>query len=110
MDDFKQTDASTGYVTIKYNLANGTGRLRARLSDSNRAGSAAWFDVKEEKVNAGRGLQLLDLNVKPDPAGSSESFQIDTVELELVDPGGKVVATQRKNLSASWSRPKQAKE
>ncbi len=106
LDDFKQTDASTGYVTVKYYLVSGLGKLRARILQGGHPESAKWFEIKEEKVNPGRGLQLLDFTVKADAAVGGDSFTVDTLQLELLDAGNRVIATQTKTLSGVWTKPK----
>jgi hypothetical protein len=106
IDDFKQNDPSNGYVSVKYNLLSGRGRLRARVYDSRRPESALYFASDIRDVQAGRGLQLVDVRVAEESRSPSEIISADTVEVELVDPEGRVLAKSSKQASMVWSKPK----
>lgn len=106
IDDFKQTDASNGYVTVKYNLLSGSGRIRAKIYEAKRPESAAYFVSDIRDVPIGRGLQLVEVRVDENSKSSTELINADTVEVELLDPEGKVVAKTSKQAAMVWSKPK----
>lgn len=105
LDDFKQTEPSAGYVTVKYNLVSGPGKLRMRIFDSAKAPSAEWFSTGVKNVPAGRGLQVLDVSVNPNAKAPTQIFSADNIEIELVDSTGKVAARISKQLPMTWAKP-----
>jgi membrane protein involved in colicin uptake len=105
LDDFKQNDPHTGYVTVRYSLLSGPGKLRMRLFDAAKPASAQWFSVPIKTVKAGRGLQVLDISVEPDAKAPTDIFRIDTIEIELLDSGGQVAAKINKKSPMNWAKP-----
>lgn len=105
MDDFKQNDPHTGYVTVRYNLVAGPGKLRMRLFDAAHPASAKWFSTSIKEVKAGRGLQVLDVSVDTEAQIPTPLFKVDTLEIELVDSSGKVAAKITKRSPMNWAKP-----
>jgi hypothetical protein len=66
IDDFKQNDPSTGYISVKYNLLAGKGKLRARVFDAKLPDSAAYFTMNAPEIAGGRGVQLIEVRIDPD--------------------------------------------
>lgn len=106
MDDFKQNDLFSGYVTVRYQLNNGPGQIRMRLFDSANPSSAKYFNTQEYRVQAGRNLQLLEFAVSPAAKSASDVIKADTIEIELLDASGQVVARLAKKTPMTWARPK----
>lgn len=106
IDDFKQNDASNGYVSIKYNLLSGQGRLRAKVYSAEKPESAAYFASATPNVKAGRGLQLIDVKVDENSKSPTDLVPADTIEIELLDSNGKVLAKISKQTAMVWSKPK----
>jgi hypothetical protein len=106
IDDFKQNDASSGYLSVKYALPSGTARLHAKVFDSAKPGTAAYFTTTVPEVKAGRGLQLIDVQIDPESKSPADVIHADTVEIELVDLSGKVLAKTSKTADMIWARPK----
>ena len=106
IDDFKQNDASSGYVSVKYNLTSGQGRIRTRVYHSTKPESASYFASDLQDVKAGRGIKLIDVRVEEDSKSPTDVIPADTIEIELVDADGKVVAKTAKQAAMVCSRPK----
>ena len=106
LDTFKQNDPSSGYVTVKYRLTGGPGKLRMKIYDSQNPASADWFTTAELKVQPGPGTQLLEFAVKPEAASPTDLIKVDTLEIELLDATGKVLTTLKKQSAMSWVKPK----
>ena len=106
-DDFKQKDASDGYVAIRYNLIGGAGRLRVAIYDSANPATRDYFATSQVDVNPGRGLQTLEVKVEPESKSPTDFIRADTIEIEMIDPAGKVLAKTSKKASMTWSKPKQ---
>jgi hypothetical protein len=106
IDDFKQNDASNGYVSIKYNLVSGRGRLRAKVYNAKKPESATYFASNTPDVKAGRGLQLIDVRVDETSKSPTELVPADTIEIELLDGSGQVLAKVLKQAAMVWSKPK----
>jgi hypothetical protein len=106
LDDFKQNDPSSGYVMVRYNLVGGPGKLRLRLYAAADPATANYFAVQDQKVQAGRSLQMLEFSVKPDAPSPSDVIKADTFEIELLDASGKVLATVKKQVPMTWTKPK----
>ncbi|MBI4658427.1 MAG: hypothetical protein HY735_06210 [Verrucomicrobia bacterium] len=105
LDDFKQTDRQTGYVTVKYNLVSGPGKLRVRLFDSANPASAEWFAIDPRPIKPGPGLQIIDLSVAPEAKTPSNIVKVNTLEIELMDASGKVVDRLSKQVPMTWAKP-----
>jgi hypothetical protein len=106
IDDFKQNDASTGYLSVKYALASGTARLHAKIFDSAKPQTATYFTTTVPEVKAGRGLQLIDVQIDPESKSPTDVIHANTVEIELVDLSGKVLAKTSRTADMIWARPK----
>jgi hypothetical protein len=106
-DDFKQNDASNGYVSIRYNLLSGKGQLRVSVFDSANPNSRGYFGSSQVTVNPGRGIQTLEVKVEPDSKSPTDFVRADTIEIEMVDPTGKVLAKTSKRAAMAWSKPRQ---
>jgi hypothetical protein len=106
-DDFKQNDASDGYVAIRYNLIAGAGKLRVAVYDSANPASRDYFATSQVDVNPGRGLQTLEVKVEPESKSPTDFIRADTIEIEMIDPTGKVLAKTSKKANMTWSKPKQ---
>ncbi len=106
IDDFKQNDESSGYVSVKYHLLSGQAKLRAQLFDSANPASAAFFQSSTPNITAGRGLQLIDLQIDSDAKLPANTVRADTIQIELVDSGGKVIALTSRKAAMVWTRPK----
>ncbi len=106
IDDFKQNDPSTGYVSVKYNLLNGRGKLRAKIYDQNAPQSAAYFTSTLPEIPSGRGVQLIDVRIDSDAKSPSDLVRADTIEVELTDAAGKVLSRTSRQAAMVWARPK----
>jgi hypothetical protein len=104
IDNFNQNDASNGYVSVKYNLLGGKGRLRAKVYDSAKPDSAAYFTSSTPEVQSGRGLMLVEVQVDAEAKSPAGVIHADTVEVELLD-GERVIARSRKEAAMIWARP-----
>ncbi|MBU6399619.1 MAG: hypothetical protein KGS61_04825 [Verrucomicrobia bacterium] len=105
LDSFKQNDLYSGFATVHYNLAGGPGKMRLRLYDSANPASADWFACEDQKLAAGRGLQMMAVSVKPNAPSPTALLKADTVEIDLLDASGKVVATIKKVSPMTWAKP-----
>ena len=106
LGDLKQSDLFSGYLTLKYTLTAPNGKIRVRIFDSRNERSASWFAIKDVDVKQGGGLQLVQIAVKKDADSPSDIIRADTMEVELVDSVGKVVANVKKENVMNWARPK----
>ena len=106
MVDFKQNDASHGYLSIKYHLLEGRGELRAKVYDASNPESANFFETTRPEVKPGRGLQLIEVRVPADSKSPADILSADTIEIELLDEKGTVLAKVTKNAAMVWSKPK----
>ena len=106
LEDFKQNDPFSGYVTVKYSLQAPSGRLRARLMDSANPKSAQWFESEDVPIESGSGLKLVKFAVRPDATSPSDLFDADTIEIELLDKSGAVLGTVKKQTPMRWAKPK----
>jgi hypothetical protein len=106
LDDLKQNDLYSGYVTVRYNLPGRPGRLRLRLYNAANPASANYFETTDPKVQAGRNLQLLEFSVKPGVKTPSDLFEVDTVQVELLGDNGVTVANFSKHVPMSFAKPK----
>jgi hypothetical protein len=106
-DDFKQNDASDGYVAIRYNLIGGAGRLRVAVYDSANPATRDYFATSQVEVTPGRGFQTLEVKVEPESKSPTDFIRADTIEIEMIDPSGKVLAKTSKKANMTWSKPRQ---
>ncbi len=107
IEDFKQNDPSSGYVGVNYNLLAGKAKLRAKVYDAAVPASATYFTSKTPEVQTGRGVQIVDVYIDSEAKTPSDLVRADTIEIELVDPSGKVLARSSKKATMVWTRPKQ---
>ena len=105
LDDFKQNDLFSGYVTVRYQ-ANANSWIRLKILDSNNPASAEWFESVPEPVKRGRGLQLLRVRVFEDANSPSDLIKADTIIVELIDSGERVLDRLEHKVSMDWARPK----
>jgi hypothetical protein len=105
MGNFKQNDLYSGNVLVHYNLASGPGRIQVRIYNSANPGSADWFACEDQPAATGRGVQLLEFSVKADAKSPTRLIQADTVEINLLNAAGKVVATVKKHAPMTWAKP-----
>jgi hypothetical protein len=106
-DDFKQNDVSDGYVAIRYNLLAGAGKLRVAIFDSANPVTRDYFTTSQADVSPGRGLQTLEVKVEPQSKSPTDFIRADTIEIEMIDATGKVLAKTSKKANMTWSKPKQ---
>jgi hypothetical protein len=106
-DDFRQNDASDGYVAIRYNLLAGAGKLRVAVYDSANPATRDYFSTSQVDVSPGRGLQTLEVKVEPESKSPTDFIRADTIEIEMIDPAGKTLAKTSKKANMTWSKPKQ---
>jgi len=106
IDSFKQNDLFSGYVTVRYNLANGpTAKLHLKVYDSAKPATADWFACYDLEIKSGPGLQLIRIAVSKE-APSPDVFNADTVEVDMFDQKGAVTASVKKQTPMSWAKPK----
>lgn len=105
LDDFKQNDPHAGYVTVKYNLTHGPGKLRVRLYNSENPASADWFAIDPKTVKAGPGLQIFDVAVAPEAKTPGNIVKVDTLKIELLDASGKIVKEFVQKVPMTWAKP-----
>jgi len=106
IDSFKQNDLFSGYVTVRYNLANGpTAKLHLKVYDSAKPATADWFACYDLEIKSGPGLQLIRIAVSKE-APSPDVFNADTIEIEMLDKKGAVTASVKKETPMSWAKPK----
>ena len=106
LTDFKQNDLFSGYISLNYTLSAPSGTIRAKMYHSANATSAKWFKIQEVPVRSGSGLQVVQIFVRPDAESPSDIINVDTIDVELVDAAGTVVANVRKDAPKTWARPK----
>ena len=58
-------------------------------------------------MNPGRGIQALEVKVEPESKSPTDFIRADTIEIEMIDRTGKVLAKTSKKASMTWSKPKQ---
>ncbi|HUD45895.1 MAG TPA: MAP7 domain-containing protein [Candidatus Baltobacteraceae bacterium] len=105
IESFKQNDLFSGYVTVKYNLRAPEGLLRLRIFDSADPATASWFASDDVPIKSGPGLELVKIAV-PSQAASPDVFNADTVEVQMLNSKGDVLATLRKQSPMSWAKRK----
>lgn len=85
--------------------ARGGGKLRLRVYDSAQPATADWFASDDVTIKSGPGLELLKVSV-PKEAPSPDLFSADTIEVQMLDSDGAVVASVKKQSAMSWAKPK----
>jgi hypothetical protein len=105
IDDFKQNDPSNGYITVKYHLLGGSGKLRARIYDQGNPASSEYFSARLPEVKAGSGVQLIDVSIDSEARTPSNLVRADTIEIELLDASGRILARASKRAAMVWARP-----
>jgi len=101
--DFRQRTPTSGYASVTYSLPEGGGQLRVRLKNSALPNSNEWFLTEPVPVKAGQGLELIPVTVAADKTPTGP-LNVDTIEVELLDAGGKVISQTTKATSITWSR------
>jgi hypothetical protein len=105
IESFNQNGLFSGSVTVNYNIRTAAGRLRLRVFDFSNPATASWFASDDVPIKSGPGQELLKIAV-PKDAGSPDVFSADTVEIQMLDATGAVLATARKQMPTSWMKPK----
>ncbi len=105
IESFKQNDLFGGYVIVKYNLPADGGRLHLRVFDSSNPSTADWFASNDVSLKSGPGMQLVKISVPPD-GKSPDVFKADTLEIQMLDEKGNILATGRKEAPMTWARQK----
>jgi hypothetical protein len=105
IESFKQNDLFGGYVIVKYNLLADGGKLHLRVFDSSNPSSADWFANGDVALKSGPGMQLVKISVPPE-AKSPDVFKVDTLEIQMLDDKGKILATGRKEVPMTWAKRK----
>ncbi|MCF7709176.1 MAG: hypothetical protein K9N52_09790 [Verrucomicrobia bacterium] len=105
-DSLKQNNLFSGYVTVRYKLQETEGRLRLRLYDAARPESVQWFTSPLAPVRSGAGLQLIEFAVRRDAGFTADVFTVNTMEVELLDNRGNILANIHKDISMTLARPK----
>ncbi|HEX3718838.1 MAG TPA: hypothetical protein VH595_12790 [Verrucomicrobiae bacterium] len=105
IESFKQNDLFSGYVTVKYNLRSSEGHLHLSVYDSANPATAQWFESDDIPIKSGPGLQLVRIDV-PRRAHSPDVFNVDTVEIQMRDAHGTLLASSRNQSPMSWAKPK----
>jgi hypothetical protein len=106
IDDFRQNDASNGYVSVKYHLLNSAGRLRAKVYEAKKPESFGYFTTEMREIKPGPGLQLIEVRVDESSKSPTEIVHADTIEVELLDGAGAVLAKVTKQAPMVWAKPK----
>jgi hypothetical protein len=106
IDEIKQNDLFSGYVTARYNLTGAAGAIRLMIFDSGNLKSIEWFATPELPVGSGAGLQILKFAVRQDASSPVDIIKTDTIQLDLADESGRVVATASRNSAFTWAKPK----
>ena len=106
LEDFKQNDPFSGYVTVRYNLVGDAGKVRARVYDSANPKSAEWFESDDVEVKTGPGLQVIKFAVPQDSKTPSDIFSCDTIEIQLLDDKDATLAIIKKQTPMNWAKPK----
>jgi hypothetical protein len=106
IDDFKQNDPSSGYVSIKYTLLNPSARLRVKVYDSTNPKNAAYFSINPLDIKSGRSLQVIDVKIEPDSKSPSEIIRADTILVEMVDSAQNVLAKVSRETPMVWAKPR----
>jgi hypothetical protein len=105
IESFKQNDLFGGYVIVKYNLLADGGRLHLRVFDSSNPASAGWFANNDVPLKSGPGMQLVKIGALPQ-AQSPDLFKADTLEIQMLDSKGNILATGRKDVPMTWAKRK----
>jgi hypothetical protein len=105
IESVKQNDLFSGCVTVHYTLRGPQGRLRLRIFDSANPDTASRFASEDVPIKSGPGLELVSISVSKE-AASPDVFNTDTLEIQMLNASGAVLATLRKQSPMSWARPK----
>lgn len=105
LDEFRQNDLHTGYVTVKYHLVNGPGKLRVRVFQAANPASADWFLIEPKAIKTGQGVQVIEIAVAPDAKTASLQLKVDTLAVELLDSTGKILDSITKHSPMTWAKP-----
>ena len=105
IEDFKHNDLFAGYVIVKYNSPVEGGRLHLRVFDSANPSSADWFASNDVSLKSGPGVQLVKVASLPG-ANSPDVFKVDTLEIQLLDDKGKILASGTKEVPMTWAKRK----
>jgi hypothetical protein len=76
-----------------------------KVYDSARPATADWFTADDVEIKSGPGLQLIRMAV-PKEAPSPDVFSADTVEIQMLDKNGAIMASVKKTTPMSWAKPK----
>ena len=57
------------------------------------------------RLNPAPGMQLVKISVPPD-GKSPDVFKADTLEIQMLDEKGNILATGRKEAPMTWARQK----
>lgn len=106
LDSFRQNDLYSGFAKVKYKLVSPSATLRAKIYDSAAPASADFFAIDEETIKAGKSSTIVEIKVKSDAKTTDAIIKADTIEVELVDPAGKVLARMVEKTPMRWSKPK----
>jgi hypothetical protein len=106
IESFKQNDLFSGYVTVNYNLSAGSeALLRLKIYDSGNPSTVGWFASDDIPIKPGPGVQLVRIAV-PKNAPAPDVFNVDTIEVQMLEGNGKVTASVQKKSTMSWAKPK----
>jgi membrane protein involved in colicin uptake len=105
IESFKQNDLFGGYVIVKYNMPADGGRLHLRVVDSSNPSTEEWFANNDVSLKAGPGMQLVKIAALPG-AKCPDVFKADTLEIQLLDEKGNILATARKDAAMTWAKRK----
>ncbi len=105
IDQVRQEDVYTGYVTVKY-TASTNAKLRVKLYPKGKPESAEWFKVDVSSIKQGSGLELFKVAVNPQAKTTYDLINIDVIEAELVGADGQVVASKQMAQTMSWVKPR----
>jgi hypothetical protein len=106
LDSFRQNDLYSGFAKVKYKLVSPSATLRALIYDSAAPASADFFAIDDETIKAGKGSTIVEIKVKSDAKTTEAIIKADTIEVELVDPTGKVLTRMVEKTPMRWSKPK----
>jgi hypothetical protein len=105
IESFKQNDLFGGYVIVKYDSPADGDKLHLRAYDSSNPVTADWFASNDVKLKSGPGVQLVKIAAST-TANSPDLFKADTLEIQLLDGTGKILATGSKELPMTWAKRK----
>jgi serine/threonine protein kinase len=106
IEEFKQNDASNGYIHAKYRLLDGPGRIRVNVYDFANPASAGYFTSDSPALTEGSGAKLIEIRIESESKSPNDFIHANTIEVELLDANGKVLARSSKQSRTVWLRPK----